>query len=80
MNNRLINTNQNPLNAHEKATTATLSLTPDNYTGGGSVTWSSIPAVITGSGTSITFNLLALKPSEYVVTAIRHCRHYTVSR
>ena len=73
---------QNPLNAHEKASSATFSLTPDSYTGGGTsiVTWSSTPIGITGSGTSITFNPSTLKPSEYVVTALRHCRHDTVPK
>ena len=59
---------QDKLNLPYTATSATLSLTSDSFSGG-AVTWTSIPAGISGSGTSITFDPSALVTGAYTVTA-----------
>ena len=52
-----------------KASGATLNLTPDSALGGGTANWSSQPAGIGGSGTSLAVNPSSLTPGEYTVTA-----------
>ena len=46
-----------------------MNLTPDSALGGGTANWSSQPAGIGGSGTSLAVNPSSLTPGEYTVTA-----------
>ncbi len=59
---------QSEVNVSWTATQASLNLTSDSVPGG-LATWSSEPAGISGSGSSVSFNPNGLAPGEYVVTA-----------
>lgn len=52
-----------------ESSSVSLNLTMDSYLDGGTAIWTSEPAGISGSGTSITFNPSGLTPGAYVVTA-----------
>ena len=59
---------QSETNVCWKSSSVTLNLTQDSAPGGEAV-WSSKPAGISGTGSSITFNPSSLAPGEYIVTA-----------